>query len=716
MLVCCVSAAHAQFVQQGNKFAGTGLVGASRQGWAVALSSDGKTAIVGGTGDNGNRGATWVFTRSGGAWVQQGTKLVPSDINSAAGPGSYFGSAIATSSDGSTVVIGGLRDNNLQGAAWVFTRNGGVWAQQGTKLVGAGASGNFVDQGWAVAISSDGNVAAVGGPFDNNGLGAVWIFTRTGAAWTQDAMLIPDALGSFFGESVALSGDGNTLLAGGFGETTYGAVWVFNRNNGKWMEEAKFSPPDGVASAPYFGGSAAVSADGRTAIIGGYADNNEIGAAWIYARTDSGWTEQAKLVGTGTTGPSPRQGWAVALSADGNTAIVGGPGDNTDARGRAIGAAWLFHRANGVWTQLGGKLVGSGFVVGPQGSEGPREASSVALSGDGGLALIGGSGDDNGSGTETGAAWVFATTNGTPSPVSVSPGGGNWSMQQHVFTFSDSAGYQDLGVLNILVNNFLDGRHACYLAYSRPSNTLLLVNDAGNAGGPFAGTGVLDNAGSIGNSQCTVTWSRSAVSQSGTNLSLSLNIAFSAAFAGNKVIYMAARNVMETNSGWVPLGVAQVASDTQTTSTSVVGMSPFRGSGQGPATFTFTFSDTLGYFDLGVMNILINNFIDGRHACYLAYALGQPGGTLYLVDDAGDAGGSFAGSASILTPGSLKNSQCTVSWGANAQKPSGNDVSLTLNIAFTPTFNGNRVFYLAARDLNGGNNTDWQAMGTWTVQ
>jgi hypothetical protein len=86
------------------------------------------------------------------------------------------------------------------------------------------------------------------------------------------------------------------------------------------------------------------------------------------------------------------------------------------------------------------------------------------------------------------------------------------------------------------------------------------------------------------------------------------------------------------------------------------------------------------------------------------------------VDDAGDAGGPFAGVASILSPGTIQNSQCVVSWGSNARTLSGNNLTITLNIAFTSTFGGNRVFYLAARDLNSANNTDWQAMGTWTVQ
>ena len=118
------------------------------------------------------------------------------------------------------------------------------------------------------------------------------------------------------------------------------------------------------------------------------------------------------------------------------------------------------------------------------------------------------------------------------------------------------------------------------------------------------------------------------------------------------------------------------------------------------------------YFaDLGVMNVLINDSIDGRHACYLAYS--RPLNTLYLVNDNGD--GLLAGQ-SLATAGNTANSQCSVSWADNPVTADGNNLSLTLNIRFNASFAGNRVFYLAARDVAEGNNTDWQPLGSWTVQ
>src|ERR1019366_4636998 len=128
--------------------------------------------------------------------------------------------------------------------------------------------------------------------------------------------------------------------------------------------------------------------------------------------------------------------------------------------------------------------------------------------------------------------------------------------------------------------------------------------------------------------------------------------------------------------------------DTASTGTiAVTGMTPTQASGLGPNAYTFNFSDTKGFADLGVENILVNDFIDGRSACYLAYS--RPANLLLLVDNAGDAGGPFAGSASLGAAGSIQNGQCIVSWGSNPVNTSGNTLALTLNITFTAAFDGN---------------------------
>jgi hypothetical protein len=385
----------AQFTQQGPKLVGTGVVGLSEQGYSVAISSDGNTAVVGGVKDNNFAGAVWVFTRSGGLWTQQGSKLVGTG---AVGSDVEQGSSVAISSDGNTLVEGGRDDNSFAGAIWVFTRSGGVWTQQGSKLVGTGAVGSPVYQGTSVAISSDGNTLVEGAYNDNNQKGAVWVFTRSGGAWTQQGskMVGSGAVGNLVwqGTSVSISSDGNTLAEGGYEDNGgAGAVWIFTRSSGVWSQQGpKIAGSGSVGNQVYQGISVRLSSDGNTLADGGYYDNNGTGAVWIFTRSGSVWTQMGqKLIGTGAVGGAS-QGISVAISPDGNNLIEGGWADNTNS-----GAVWVFTRSGGSWTQLGNKLVGTG-PVGNMVSQG----FSSAISSEGTI-IEGGYGDNN----TMGAVWVF---------------------------------------------------------------------------------------------------------------------------------------------------------------------------------------------------------------------------------------------------------------------------------------------------------------------
>jgi outer membrane protein TolC len=129
--------------------------------------------------------------------------------------------------------------------------------------------------------------------------------------------------------------------------------------------------------------------------------------------------------------------------------------------------------------------------------------------------------------------------------------------------------------------------------------------------------------------------------------------------------------------------------------------------------FTFNFADSFGRTDIGIVNILINSALDGRQSCYLAYS--RPLNTLYLVNDAGS--GLLPG-LTLNGSGSTSNSQCTVNGSLSSVSGTGSlDVlTLTLNISFAPTFGGNRIVYVAARNLTDTSNSGWQAAATWTVQ
>lgn len=273
-------------------------------------------------------------------------------------------------------------------------------------------SGSGAMQGYSVSISADGNTALVGGPGEFY-YGSAWMWRRElqvdeggelHVAWNREGppLIGSNILGSSFtaiGHAVALSADGNTAIIGGPGDdNNIGAAWIWVRSGSTWVEQAKLVGSGTSGSIPMRQGtSVSISADGNTAIVGGPGDGDDLGAAWVFTRSGTVWTQQGgKLVGSGASATAG-QGMAVALSGDGNTASVGGPGDGT------LGATWMWVRGGGTWTQQGAKLVGSAPSV--NGNQG----AAVALSSDGDTLLVGATMDSE----TSGAAWVWTRTAGT---------------------------------------------------------------------------------------------------------------------------------------------------------------------------------------------------------------------------------------------------------------------------------------------------------------
>jgi len=304
----------------------------------------------------------------------------------------------------------------------------------------------------------------------------------------------------------------------------------------------------------------------------------------------------------------------------------------------------------------------------------------------------------------------FTETYFSTTALEVTPASGSGNTHLFSFTFSDPAGYQDLNVVNVLINHAIDSRNACYLAYSRPLDVLYLVNDAGTA---LSAGLTLNSSGGIGNSQCSVSSAGSSAVGVGDTLTLTLSVTLSSAFAGNQIVYLAAGTNSGSNSGW-QAGGAWTVPGASTTSPAVISVQPAHsqlvGAGytREPVTATFTFTDSKGWQDIGVVDILINSALDGRQACYIAYAGGAVN-HFYLVNDAGTAllpDVSIAGAP-------LSNSQCTFTSGTVTTL--GNTLTLTLPIAFTSQFQGNRVVYAAARSVGDVSNSGWQPVGVWSV-
>jgi RHS repeat-associated protein len=382
-------------VQQGEKLT-SGEAGNGYFGEGVALSSDGNTALI---GEPGNQ-AAWVFTRSGTTWTKQ-AKILP-----AAGEreeGSQLGTAVALSSNGNTALVGAPGYSKGLGAAWVFTRSGSTWTQQGSKLTGGKESGSG-QFGRSVALSSDGSTALIGGYQDGEGgaYGAAWVFTRSGSTWTQQGEKLTGSGESgtgFFGRCVALSADGNTALIGGSSDNNgVGAAWVFTRSGSTWTQQGEKLTGSGESGeGAGFGISVALSSDGNTALIGGGGDSNLTGAAWVFTRSESAWTQQGgKLTASGETGKGDF-GASVALSSDGNTALIGAFGDEKVKH--YLGAAWEFTRSGATWAQQGSRITDK------EGGYLQYFGVSVALSADGETGLIGGTGTAANGGL--GAAWTF---------------------------------------------------------------------------------------------------------------------------------------------------------------------------------------------------------------------------------------------------------------------------------------------------------------------
>ena len=290
-------------------------------------------------------------------WIAQGEKLTGGGERGEEGK---FGFSVALSPEGTTALIGGPADNEGAGAAWVFTRTSGVWTQQGEKLTGGGEGGAGAF-GTSVALSAEGNTAVIGAPADNEGTGAAWVFTRTSGVWTQQGPKI-----------TAKSGE----------ETENGRI---RRKRGARRRQRRQHHPDRRPR----------QRRRHRRRVGLHPRERRLDPAGRQTGGQSG--EETEKEG--------EFGASVALSTETTTsttyALIGAP-----ANSKATGAAWVFTRAEKAttWAQQGAKLTaksgeetGAGFF-----------GASVALSSEGTTALMGAPGDT----TDTGAVWAF-TRSGT---------------------------------------------------------------------------------------------------------------------------------------------------------------------------------------------------------------------------------------------------------------------------------------------------------------
>lgn len=462
----------------GDKFGGSLALSADGTTLAVGASSEasGATGIGGNQNDNSApaSGAVYVFFRSGTGWVQQAYVKASNTEG-----GDDFGVSVSLSADGNTLAVGARNeassatgvggnetDNSMaaSGAVYVFSRNGSAWSQQAyLKASNTGAGDEFGAQltlsgdGATLAVSAlkeDSNATGVGGNQSDNSAqnaGAVYVFSKNGVAWSQQAYIKASnsGAGDGFGR-VALSSNGDTLAVGASGEASNatgiggnqsdnsaagsGAVYVFSRSGTAWSQEA-YVKASNTGPGDAFGISVSLSADGNTlaagapledsnatGIGGSQSDESAVtsGAVYLFLRNGPSWSQQA-YVKASNTGAGDAFGFSVALSADGvvlavgalfeassGSGLGGAQGDNSAPQS---GAVYVFSRSVMVWsfrTYVKASNTGAMDTFG----------SSCALSGDGSTLAVGatneasnsngiGSNQNDNTASESGAVYLY---------------------------------------------------------------------------------------------------------------------------------------------------------------------------------------------------------------------------------------------------------------------------------------------------------------------
>ncbi|NOZ38015.1 MAG: integrin [Gammaproteobacteria bacterium] len=451
-------------------------------GGSVSLSADGNTLAVGAaledSGTTGiisnnqlaplnppavDSGAVYVFIRSGSDWDQQAYVKA-----SNTGAGDQFGISVSLSEDGNTLAVGAnledgqhhvgvLHDSstipaddgtgNAFGAVYVFTRTNSAWSQQvyvkpTVTRIAAGAGDQF---GFSVSLSADGNILAVGAPFedsDTSGVaighgnndatdaGTVYVFERLGSRWLQEQRAQFKASNTqdndHFGAAISLSADGNTLAVGARDEDSNamgvdgddsnntaanaGAVYVFGNVRSGPVQQA-YIKAGNTGSDDQFGVTVSLSADGNTLAVGANSEDgkttgvlsgspalaaddgtaNTSGAVYVFSRSGTDWSQQA-YVKASNTETNDRFGFSVSLSADGNILAIGALFEGSTAIGIGgnesnndllnAGAVYLYHRNSVDWSQ-------QAYIKASNTGAEDQFSRSVSLSADGNTLAVG---------------------------------------------------------------------------------------------------------------------------------------------------------------------------------------------------------------------------------------------------------------------------------------------------------------------------------------
>ena len=339
------------FLRTGNswtqeaRLVGNGNANSDMFGSSVSITADGSRVVIGARGeDTGstNAGAVYVYLRTGNTWTQEAKIFATTPaINN------NFGSSVSMSSDGSRIVVGAVATTTTQGSAYVYLRTDTAWALESALGTTDTTLGKLY--GGNVSITADGTRAAIScsrfNPTSITDAGTVYVYFRTGNTWAQEAKIIANdkAVDDRFGSSICMSSDGNRIAIGAVGVDSnfngVGAVYVFSRTGVTWTQEAKIVASDNIDSIAV-GVSVSINSDGTKIITSSEVINAGRGAAYVFNRTGSSWTQEAKLIASDNA-VSDAFGSSVSIGGDGFVMIIGASAEDPSNINLA-GSAYIF--------------------------------------------------------------------------------------------------------------------------------------------------------------------------------------------------------------------------------------------------------------------------------------------------------------------------------------------------------------------------------------
>ena len=597
------------------------------------------------------------------------------------------GNGIAVDTAGNSYVVGDTTSSDFPSHGFQPTSQGGqdvfiaALNASGTALIySTFLGGSSVDHGAAIAVDRQGQASVTGSTYsvDFPVARAIQPYKSGG----QDAFVS------------RLSADGRMLAFSTF-----------------------FGGSAGGGSSPETGVGIAVDADGNTYVAGitssaDFPTQGPLQSA-LKGSLDSFVLKISALdllaYSTFLGGAGPDYATGIAVTSSGMVCVAGYtystdfPVTQNAAQGRNAGMydAFVVQLA-----ATGGSLL-YGTYIGGSGSD---TATSVAMTESGSLIALAGQTlspdfpvSRTGRNGDNYAAFVIQmVTGGPPAVVSASPSSGAGFSAQLQIVVNLPTGASNIGVVYIGVNNAIAMARACFVAVYPAISSVSLANDAATG---WMGSSTLGAGTPQSNSQCTVNEAGGAIAINGSQLTITLPLKFTSAFAGTKNIYVDAADRTGQDSGWQTMGSWSVPGGP-----TIGAVSPSSGSGS-TAQLQITVNNSAGAGNLNVVYVAVNHTLSTMaRACFIAVYPGNS--TVSLVNDGATA---WMGSSKLGAAGAAEsNSQCTVNAAMGALVMNGNQLVITLPLAFTTAFAGPKNLYVDAIDRTG-QDTGWQTMGTWSV-